>query len=115
MKELLPILLTLVVWSFGLCNTMAIVAVDNSRPPNDRDLMYLLRCMFFIVVHQNIQVHVTQKPGVNNIVTDALSCDNLPCFLKAALVAANQPTPIPAALVIGEQSDLLSRCWAQQA
>ena len=65
-KELLPILFAVVVWGEHWrgggwlvechCDNMAVVAVVNSSWSQDNTLMYLLRCLFFMVAH--FQVHI---------------------------------------------------------
>ena len=54
-------------------DNMAVVAVINSGWSRDKMLMYVLRCMFFVAAHLDIQIHVSHVPGVENVAADTLS------------------------------------------
>ena len=123
-KELLPILFALVVWGRRwarcriecYCDNMAVVAVINAGRAKDKTLMHLLRCMFFVAAHLDIQIHANHVPGVENVAADALSRNCMSTFLQEVPAADPQPTAIPQALVdmtVMEQPDWTSPRWAQ--
>ena len=123
-KELLPILFALVVWGRRwagcriecYCDNMAVVAVINAGRVKDKTLMHLLRCMFFVAAHPDIQIHTNHVPGVENVAADALSRNRMSTFLQEVPAADPQPTAIPQALVdmtVMEQPDWTSPRWAQ--
>jgi hypothetical protein len=123
-KELLPILFAVAVWGphWGgrlvecRCDNMAVVAVVNAGRSRDRALMHLLRCLFFLAAHFQVQIRATHIPGVSNVAADALSRNDLPRFLQVAPEAAQVPTPIPPQLVdlvAGEQPDWTSPRWSR--
>ena len=123
-KELLPILFAVAVWGphwvgrlvVCHCDNMAVVSVVNSGYSRDPTLMHLLRCLFFMVAHFQIQIKAVHVTGVTNVAADALSRNDLPRFLQAVPEAAWSPTPIPQGLVdllIRECPDWTSPRWAQ--
>ena len=70
-KELLPVLLACIVWGKEWseklitchCDNMAVVEVLKSGYSRDREMMHLLRCLFFITEHFHIQVEAVHLPG----------------------------------------------------
>ena len=95
---------------------MAVVAVINAGRAKDKTLMHLLRCMFFVAAHLDIQIHANHVPGVENVAADALSRNCMSTFLQEVPAADPQPTAIPQALVdmtVMEQPDWTSPRWAQ--
>ncbi len=122
-KELLPILIAMVIWGRHWagkrvecqCDNMAVVAVVNSGRAKDKTLMHLLWCMFFVAARFNVQIRASHLPGVQNVAADALSRNDFSTFLQAVPEAAYFPRPIPPELldmVVWEQSDWSSPCWA---
>jgi len=97
-------------WSKKLikCDSMVVVEVLNSCYSRDREMMHLLRWLFFIAEHFHITVHL---PGKENEWTDALSCNNIPGFLQVSAGAATTPTHLPSqalALLVEKQPDWTS-------
>lgn len=123
-KELLPILFAVAVWGphwvgrlvVCHCDNMAVVAVVNSGYSRDPTLMHLLRCLFFMVAHFQLQIKAVHVAGVSNVAADALSRNELSRFLQAVPEAVQFPTPIPQGLVdllVRECPDWTSARWAQ--
>ena len=123
-KELLPILFAVAVWGehwggrLVECHydNMAVVAVVNSGWSQDKTLMHLLRCLFFMAAHFQVHIRATHISGVVNSAADALSRGDLPHFLQVVPEAASQPALIPQQLVdllVKEQPDWTSPRWAQ--
>ena len=58
-KELLPVIIASAIWGHewagrrvvSNCDNQAVVAVLNSRDSREKDLMQLLRCLFFLEAH----------------------------------------------------------------
>ena len=123
-KELLPIVLAGLLWGkewSGMmvqchCDNMAVVEVVNSGYSKDKDMMHLLRCLFFISEHHHFLVEAVHLPGKVNIAADALSCNNAPHFLQVVPEAQKQPTPLPdqaLQLLVVEQPDWMSSSWTE--
>ena len=123
-KEFLPVLLACIVWGKEWsgklirchCDNMAVVEVLNSGYSRDREMMHLLRCLFFIAEHFHMQVEAVHLPGKENGLANALSRDNIPRFLQACPGAAKSPTHLPRqalALLVEEQPDWTSPCWTE--
>ena len=123
-KELLPIVLA------GLlrgkecggrmvlcqCDNRAVVDVVNSGYSRDRDMMHLLRCLFFISEHHHFMVEAVHLPGKRCIAADALLHNNASQFLQVVPEAQKQPTPVPKQalrLLVVEQPNWMSSSWTQ--
>ena len=59
---------------------MAVVEVVNSGYSRDKDMMHLLRCLFFISEHHHFLVEAVHLPGKINVAADALSHNNISIF-----------------------------------
>ncbi len=123
-KELLPILLACAVWGREWsgklvrckCDNMAVVEVVNNGYSRDKELMHLLRCLFFITEHLGMSIMAVHLPGKDNIRADALSRNDLTRFLQAAPKADRVPTQVPGqvlALLVEEQPDWISPRWTE--
>lgn len=121
-KELVPIVLACMIWGRQWqgstihfhCDNMAVVQVVNSGYSRDKQLMRLVRCLFFIRAAWQIELHVSHIPGSENILADAISRNNLSLLFLKAPQADPSPTPVPAPmieLVGGTQLDWLSPNW----
>ena len=123
-KELLPILFAVAVWGphwvgrlvVCQCDNMAVVSVVNSGYSRDNAMMHLLRCLFFMVAHFQIQIKAVHVAGVVNVAAYALSRNDISRFLQVVPAATRIPTPIPQGLVdmlVRERPDWTSHRWAQ--
>ena len=61
--------------------------------------MHLLRCLWFFVVHFNIQVTATHLPGTLNVTADHLSRGNLTQAFISTPTLSQQSTSIPPSAV----------------
>ena len=69
-KELVPILITAVIWGHewkgkqvvAQCDNSAVVAVIKSRYSKDQHLMHMLRCLFFVEAHSSFK-DCSSSPG----------------------------------------------------
>ena len=48
------------------CDNQAVVAVINARCSLDKDVMHLLRVLFFIEAHFDFMLKTTHIPGIEN-------------------------------------------------
>ena len=121
-KELLPIVLGLALWGVKWrgqtilckCDNAAVVAIIRSGVCRDPTAMNLIRNLFFISSHFNVQVITEHIPGVVNTAADALSRDNLPLFKLQCHQAKGDPTPIPETLydmLVRQLPDRISDRW----
>ena len=84
-KEVLPAVLACAVWGHRwkakqvqlYCDNEAAVAVLNTGYSHDSLIMHLLRALFFVKAHFDLDVRVTHIPGRVNGVADASSRDDL--------------------------------------
>ena len=80
-KELLLVIIASAIWGHewagrrvvSNCDNQAVVVVLNSRGSREKDLMQLLRCLFFLEAHFQFQISATYLPGVLNECVDDLS------------------------------------------
>ena len=123
--ELLPIILAVMVWgrrwSGSLvvvhCDNQAVVTIVNSGYSKDKDIMHMMRCLFFIRAHWDFQLLAEHIPGEDNKAADAISRNNFPLFFQVSPDAAPQATPIPQALLswlVEQQPDWTSTTWVKQ-
>ena len=124
LKELLPIVLACAVWgrywAGGVvkahCDNTGAVAVVNSGYSRSEPIMHLLRCLFFIKAHFQMEVWATHTPGVQNDMADAISRDNLHYFFSQAPGIRHRRVEIPPpllALLVEQAPDWTSPTWAQ--
>ena len=100
-----------------LCSdNMAVETVVNTGSSRDKAMMQLMRTLFFIVTHFNVQLRTVHVRGATNVAADAMSRNDLPRFLQVVPGAVPYQTPIPKGLVdllVREQPDWTSARWAQ--
>ena len=124
-KELIPILIAAFVWGPLLhgkrvtsnCDNSAVVSVLNSRYSRDRDLMQLLRCLFFLEASYQFYLSANHIPGVLNDCADDLSRNRLSAFKAKVPDAQSYPTPIPSSLIqwlLQPKENWTSPTWIQQ-
>ena len=108
-KELLPILIAGAIWGHEwqgctvktFCDNAAVVAVVNSRYSKDKNLMHLLRCLFFIEAQFQFRLSAAHIPGVHNSLVDDLSRNKLSAFKENMKTANDSPSIIPLPLLQG--------------
>lgn len=123
-KEVLPVVLACAEWGnqWGgklvqfYCDNEAAVTVITTGYSRDPHIMHLLRSLFFIKAHLQIDLRVSHIAGKSNSEADAISHDNLQSFFLQVPQANNVPAQIPEAvlaLVAVEQQDWSSPSWMQ--
>ena len=123
-KEVLPVVLACAVWGNQwrgklvqfYCDNEAAVTVITTGYSRDPHIMHLLRSLFFIKAHLQIDLRVSHIAGKSNSEADAISHDNLQSFVLHLPQANNVPAQIPEAvlaLVIVEQPYWSSPSWTQ--
>ena len=89
-KEFMPILITGVLWGHQwakrrvqyFCDNEAVVAVVGSRSSKHPHLMHLLRCLFLVEAHFDLEITCTHLPGRYNGLADDLSRNRVSAFLS---------------------------------
>ena len=107
-KEFLPIILACAIWGShwigGVvtfhCDNTAAVSVINSGYSRVLNIMLLLRCLFFIRAHFQLEAWAVHTPGVENGRADAISRKNMCRFRSQVPVARDCRVPIPPALIV---------------
>ena len=123
-KEVLPAVLACAVWGHRwkakrvqlYCDNEAAVAVLNTGYSHDSLIMHLLRALFFVKAHFDLDVRVTHIPGRVNGVADAIFRDDLATMFSQAPTASQTPSPIPpgvSAVLVEGQPDWTSVDWVQ--
>ena len=124
LKELLRVLLACIIWGkewsgkrvICHCDNMAVVEVLNSGYSKDKDMMHLLRCLFFISEYHHFLVEAVHLPGKSNDAANAPSRDNISRLLQVLPEAQLHPTPIPTQvlhLLVEKQPDWISKKWTE--
>ena len=123
-KEMIPIVMAAMVWGHrwrGLsvkfhCDNSAVVALLNSGAVRDSSLMHLMRCFSFVSAKCNFIFSSCHIRGVDNVLADALSRNNLPLFLFHCPQAQKAPVPLHPALqdlLIHSKPAWTSTAWTQ--
>ena len=121
-KELLPIVIGTALWGEQWrgktvrcwCDNAAVVAIIRSGSSRDERVMHLMRSLFFILAHFNMQITAQHVPGVENGAADALSRNDAASFLAQVPSAHREPSTIPAQLLqmlVHSQHDWMSQNW----
>ena len=124
-KELLPVIIAAAIWGHSWsgksvvtnCDNQAVVTVLNSRYSREKDIMQLLRCLFFLEAHFQFQLSATHLPGALNERADDLSRNRLSSFHDKMPEAAPYPSPIPPSLLqwlLDPGLSWTSPVWIQQ-
>ena len=124
-KELIPVIIATLIWGQHIngkrvlcnCDNSAVVTVLNTRYSKDKDLMQLLRCLFFIEAYYQFQLTARHLPGTLNDCADDLSRNRQAAFHSKLPHADIYPTPIPPSLMqwlLQPQTDWTSPTWIQQ-
>ena len=106
-KELLPVIIAAAIWGHewagkwvvSNCDNQAVVAVLNSRYSREKDLMQLLRCLFFLEAHFQFQLSAYHLPGILNDCADDLSRNHLSSFQAKMPMADTYSSSIPPSLL----------------
>ena len=106
-KELLPIVISCVVWGPVLsrksievrCGNTGAVSAINKGSSKDKTTMHLQRCLWFFAALFQIKITATHIPGIENVAADMLSRNFLPQFWSAYPQAAQFPSCIPIPLL----------------
>ena len=125
LKELIPIILACAVWGNDLagrcvtthCDNQGTVALVNSGYSRVSQIMHLLRCLFFIRAHFQIELWAVHVPGVENTLADAISRNNVPLILSQLPGLSREPSTIPlpsVSLLTRQHLDWTSPDWTQQ-
>ena len=75
-------------WGRGWCrhqvtyhsDNAAVVSVIQRRSAKDPLLLHLLWCLYFYAVYYQFSYCACHVPGVDNVASDALSCNNMSLF-----------------------------------
>ena len=124
-KELLPIIIASVIWGphfsgkrvLSNCDNSAVVTILNSRYTREKQLMQLLRSLFFLEAYFQFQLSATHIPGVQNVCADDLSRNRLPAFREKVPHADKYPSHIPSSLMqwlLLPGTEWTSPTWMQQ-
>ena len=106
-KELVPIVLSCVVWGrsmvrkvvlFQCDNTGVIAAVKKGRS-REPLVMHLLRSLCFFAAYYDISIKIEHIAGIHNGTADQLSRDNMQQFFLFNPHASLLPTPLPPELL----------------
>ena len=98
------------------CDNTGAVAVVNSGYSQVTSIMHLLRCLFFIRAHFQVQLRATHTTGAKNLIADAISRNNMPRFFSQVPEAQYRRAAFPhplVALLIEQQPDWTFPHWAQ--
>ena len=106
-KELVPILLSCVVWGSTLskkcvrfyCDNLSLIDSLNKESSKDPSVMKLLRTLWLFVAFFDISTQATHIPGVQNNSADHLSRNNMTQFRQSRPNMSFLPDPIPAPLL----------------
>jgi hypothetical protein len=124
-QELLPIVIAAAIWGrrwSGLCiqcqsDNQAAVAVLASRSCRDKDLMHLLRCLFFFEAEFQFNLVAVHIPGKLNILADNLSRNDASAFFQQVNhTVSHEPTAIPTPLLemlAVQRPDWTSNAWRE--
>ncbi len=106
-KEMLPIVIAMAIWGTqwrGLtvrvkCDNMAVVATIRSGSCKERNTMHMRRCLAFLEAVGMFVLVEEHIKGVDNVVADTLSRNNLSLARSVLQDAAAVPERVPQALV----------------
>ena len=104
-KELVPIVVAAAIWGHhwsgsyvcSHCENDAVVVVIENRNTHQDLLVQLLRCLFVYASRLQFYFSASHIPEVHNVVTDAISRDNI--SLLSSFVPQAQQVGVPAPVV----------------
>ena len=123
-KELLAVVMACAIWGgdwYGSqvscrCDNQAAVQAIASRSCRDPSMMHLLRCLFFLEAHFQLEVVAAYLPGIHNSLADDLSRNRLLSFRSKVPSADPLPAPMPLHLpdlLLDTSQDWTSPAWTQ--
>jgi len=106
-KELVPIVLSCMVWGPLLsgtrvefrCDNSSVVDSINKGSSKEPTVMHLLRCLWFFSAHFDVKILASHIPGVSNTAADKISRNQSKEFLRSNPDAARVPVLIPTPLL----------------
>ena len=124
-KELLPILLTGILWGRSwrgqqvtcLCDNQAVVACLRSRSSRQKGIMHLWRNLVFIEATFGFHIQPRYIDTHANHLADDLSRNRALSFLSKVPQASSHATPVPpdvVSLLLDRQADWTSPRWRAQ-
>ena len=123
-KEMLPIVLAMAMWGklcshqhiLVYCDNMAVVEIMVTKTSRDREIMHLLRCLYFFTAIFDINLKVVHIEGKSNSIADAISRNFLQILRREAPKARVMPDQIPMPLghlLITRQPDWTCVNWKE--
>ena len=102
-KELVPILLSCIVWGPVLakyralfqCDNLSLVAAICKGSSKDKVVMHLLRCLWFFIAYFDTDLSVEHIPGTVNCTADQLSRNQMQSFFLLHPQVSPLPVPLP--------------------
>ena len=124
LKELAPLVIALGIWGAQwrsqvvrcLCDNAAVVSILRSRTSRNKEVMHLLRCLYFYEAHFECKLTTEHIPGIHNDRADDLSRNCLSSFSQKMPLASRTPTLIPPAMIdllFRVKPDWLAQEWRQ--
>ena len=124
-KELAPIVVAAMVWGINWqgrtilarCDNAAVVGIVNSGSSKNLKAMHFMRCLTFLAAKMHFRVRATHIRGVDNILADALSRDNLSLFRTLFPQADSHPFSVPEEaldMVLLQEPNWIARDWTEQ-
>ena len=122
-KEMLPIAVAAAIWGkewrgctveFN-CDNEAVVHLFMAGSRKERNMVHMLRCLFFIEAKFNFSIVASHVPGVLNVQADALSRNQPQIFNQLQPTGNHNPSSVPKELITGlTKLDLwTSPTWAK--
>ena len=106
-KELVPILLSCVIWGSILakhkvlfqCDNLSLVDAIHKGSSKDKVVMHLLRCLWFFTAHFDIELNAEHIAGADNCTADHLSRNQMQSFFFLHPQVSPLPVPLPPQLL----------------
>ena len=106
-RELVPITFSCAVWGPKLskarvliqCDYLGLVAAISKGSSQDKDVMRLLRCLWFLVANFDRALHAEHIAAVDNTTADQLSRNYMQSFFSSLPQVSLLPTPLPPAFL----------------
>ena len=102
-KELFPIYVSLLIWGPSLCgkkivfhcDNLAVVNIWSSKTSKCKEIMRLMRRMFYLSAQHQFSVNVAHIVGTDNSIADSLSRFQMERFFQLVPGADRVATPLP--------------------